>query len=118
MRVVDNYKPELIISLHAPLGCVNISGPSHETGKRISRLTGLPLKEDIGYPTPGSMGNYYGVERNVQVITLELPNQRGCSQRCVTALLDALSLPFKSAKSSVDTKKIDVTQKQGGAGRK
>jgi hypothetical protein len=28
---------------------------------------------DMGYPTPGSFGAKYGVEQNLEVITLEVP---------------------------------------------
>ena len=73
MGVVKEYKPRLIISLHASLACVNYNGPCVRIAKRISKATGLPVTGDIGYPCPGSMGTYYGIEGRVPVITLELP---------------------------------------------
>ncbi|HET6455901.1 MAG TPA: M14 family zinc carboxypeptidase [Armatimonadota bacterium] len=73
MGVVKEYKPRLIISLHASLACVNYNGACVRMARRISRATGLPAKGDIGYPCPGSMGTYYGGEGRVPMITLELP---------------------------------------------
>ena len=73
MAVVREFKPRLIISLHASLACVNYNGACVRMARRISRATGLPAKGDIGYPCPGSMGTYYGGEGRVPVITLELP---------------------------------------------
>jgi hypothetical protein len=39
----------------------------------MSEASGLPVKEHIGYETPGSLGSYLGKERGVPTITLELP---------------------------------------------
>ena len=65
MSVIGKHKPRLIISLHEPLACVNYNGPALRTARRISKLTGLAAKGDIGYPCPGSMGTYYGFERRL-----------------------------------------------------
>ncbi len=76
MDVIDECKPDFILTLHAPYMVVNYDGPAEKVEKvvrRISAITGYPIQEDIGYPTPGSFGTYYGVERNIPVITLELP---------------------------------------------
>ena len=45
----------------------------------VSSLTGYGVQGDIGYPTPGSFGNYVGVERNIPIITLELPEDESNS---------------------------------------
>mgnify|MGYP005839400515 CR=1 FL=1 len=89
--VIERYKPELIISLHAPLACVNYNGPSVEIAGRISRATGLPAVGDIGYPCPGSMGTYYGHERRIPLITLELPQESADPERYAEVLLDVLA---------------------------
>ena len=71
--LIERIKPDCILSLHAPFKIVNYDGPALEIAQKISQLTGYPLQADIGYPTPGSFGTYFGVERNIPVITLELP---------------------------------------------
>jgi hypothetical protein len=101
-RVVDAYNPYLIISFHAPLSCLNFSGPSQSTAKLLSRLTGLPAKKKIGYPTPGSMGDYYGRDLQRQVITFELPNRSKASRKYESAILEFLGIetPFVIKKKS------------------
>ena len=71
--LIEKTKPDCILSIHAPFRIVNYDGPAQEIAEKISELTGYPLQADIGYPTPGSFGTYFGVERNIPVITLELP---------------------------------------------
>lgn len=76
MGVIEEYKPDFILSLHAPYRVVNYDGPAKEQAEKISELTGYPVEEDIGYPTPGSFGTYAGKERQIPVITLELPENK------------------------------------------
>ena len=71
--VLSNYKIDAILSIHAPFKIVNYDGPAKEIAKKISDITGYPVQWDIGYSTPGSFGNYAGVERQIPTITLELP---------------------------------------------
>jgi len=74
LDVVERFEPHLIITLHEPLTCVNYNGSlAAPIAERMSGCCGLPAKGDIGYPCPGSMGTYYGWERELPVITLELP---------------------------------------------
>ena len=71
--VLSNYKIDAILSIHAPFKIVNYDGPAKDLAEKISQITGYPVQADIGYPTPGSFGNYAGVERQIPTITLELP---------------------------------------------
>lgn len=70
--VIEEYKPELILTLHAPFMVVNYDGPAKEIAEKISEIICYPVEASIGYPTPGSFGTYSGVERNIPTITLEL----------------------------------------------
>ena len=45
--------------------------PQGVLAKKISEFLNYPLEDDIGYPTPGSMGTYFGVEKNIPLITIE-----------------------------------------------
>ena len=72
MEVIDQYKPEKILTLHAPYKVVNYDGPARDWAESVSKIINYPVEESIGYPTPGSFGTYAGVERNIPVITLEL----------------------------------------------
>lgn len=73
IEVLENYKFDAILSIHAPFEIVNYDGEAGELAQKISQITGYKVQSDIGYPTPGSFGNYAGVERNIPTITLELP---------------------------------------------
>lgn len=67
---IEEYKPELIISIHAPYGLVDHDGPIH-----FHEITGLssPLPVKTLGSFPGSLGKYAGVERKIPVVTVELP---------------------------------------------
>jgi protein MpaA len=73
MALIERYRPCLIITLHAALHVVNYDGPGKAVAERIGALNGYPVSGSIGYPTPGSLGTYAGVERQIPIITLELP---------------------------------------------
>jgi protein MpaA len=62
-----------VVAVHAPFACVNYDGPAAEWAGRVAAACGWPARADIGYPTPGSLGTWLGVDRNLPVLTLELP---------------------------------------------
>ncbi len=68
---IDKNKPRLIISLHSWKPMININGDCLPEAKIISEMTGYKITDDIGYPTPGSLGEYCGLERDMPVITYE-----------------------------------------------
>ncbi len=72
-EIIEEFSPDAILTLHEPYKVVNFDGPAENLAADISRITGYPVQNDIGYPTPGSFGTYCGIERNIPVITLELP---------------------------------------------
>lgn len=72
IEVIEEYKPSLILTLHAPYKVVNYDGPAKDIAEKIAKIIGYPAEGSIGYPTPGSFGTYAGVERNIPTITLEL----------------------------------------------
>lgn len=74
--VLEKYKPDFILSLHAPYRVVNYDGDAKFYAEKLSEITGYPVEEDIGYETPGSFGTYAGKERNIPTITLELPEDK------------------------------------------
>ena len=66
MKVIDQFKPDVIVSVHAPHSLVDYDGPP----KAPNQLGDLQLRRLGVYP--GSLGNYAGVHKGVQVITIEL----------------------------------------------
>lgn len=67
---VEQFQPDLIVSVHAPYGVLDFDGPPPPPDK----LGSLYLDQVGIYP--GSLGNYAGVTRRVPVVTLELKNAR------------------------------------------
>lgn len=82
MDVIEEYKPDKILTLHAPYKVVNYDGPAKDWAESISNIIGYPVEASIGYPTPGSFGTYCGVERNIPTITLELDEKIPVEQLC------------------------------------
>lgn len=67
---IERFRPQLIISVHAPFGVLDFDGPVPPP-RRFGRLVFAP----VGV-YPGSLGNYSGLHKNIPVITIELPNAR------------------------------------------
>ena len=86
----------MILTFHAPYACINYDGPALDRATKLSELTGLKLKKDIGYKISGSMGIYYGIERNIPVITMELSVMDSSQwNRNKAGLLDLLKIKVK-----------------------
>ena len=69
---MQRFKPQLIVSIHAPYGVLDFDGPKNGGFVPPSRLGRLYL-DQVGI-FPGSLGNYGGVHKGVPVVTVELPN--------------------------------------------
>jgi murein peptide amidase A len=67
---MERFRPNVIISVHAPYGVLDFDGPLHPP----HRFGQLHLNQVGVYP--GSLGNYSGLHKNIPVITIELPNAR------------------------------------------
>lgn len=74
-EILEEFQPDVILTLHAPYKVVNYDGPAKEIAEKISEIINYPAQSDIGYSTPGSFGTYAGVERNIPTITLELDEE-------------------------------------------
>mgnify|MGYP004457336765 FL=1 len=75
ISVIEEFKPELILTLHAPYKVVNYDGNALDIANKISEIIKYPVEASIGYPTPGSFGTWAGIERNIPTITLELDEE-------------------------------------------
>ncbi len=65
---MQRFKPNLIVSIHAPYGVLDFDGPI-EPPRRLGRL----YLDQVGI-FPGSLGNYGGVHKGMPVVTIELPS--------------------------------------------
>lgn len=67
-REIERFKPNVIISVHAPYGVLDFDGPA-PVPEKFGRLQ----FNRVGV-YPGSLGNYGGQLNHIPVITIELPN--------------------------------------------
>lgn len=83
MNLIEDFKPDLIISVHSPLTFIDYDGPFFDNdgkihfGKEILKALSMKSKDYRikDYPVyPGSLGNYAGKERKIPTYTLELPS--------------------------------------------
>lgn len=73
VALIDRVQATRLIALHATFRCMNWDGTGRELAEEMGRLSGYPVEADLGYPTPGSFGSKYGVDRNLEVVTTEVP---------------------------------------------
>jgi len=67
MQQIKEFKPDAIVSVHAPLNLLDFDGPRQPPDK-----LGFLRLEPIGV-YPGSLGNYAGRHLGMPVFTMELP---------------------------------------------
>ncbi|MDH4199108.1 MAG: DUF2817 domain-containing protein [Spirochaetia bacterium] len=71
ISVLESFRPDFIISFHSWKPMININGPARPHAEVMQKKLDMEIVEDIGYPTPGSLGTYAGWERQIPTITLE-----------------------------------------------
>ena len=76
LAAFDQLHPTRVISIHSmDTPCNNYDGPAKELAEQLARHNNYPVKDNIGYPTPGSLGAYAGIDHQIPTITLELPRK-------------------------------------------
>ncbi len=68
VKEINAFKPDVIVSVHAPHGIIDFDGPEaapEKLGHLFLNLLGT---------YPGSLGNYAGIQRKIPVVTIELPH--------------------------------------------
>jgi murein peptide amidase A len=65
---MERFKPDMIVSIHAPYGVLDFDGPTTPPAK-LGRL----YLDQVGI-FPGSLGNYGGIHKGMPVVTIELPS--------------------------------------------
>lgn len=66
MKHIDDFSPDIVVSIHTPYGQLDFDGPAH---KKI-KMKALPWMR-LG-TFPGSLGHYLWDERKTPVLTIEL----------------------------------------------
>jgi hypothetical protein len=70
LQQIEQFHPDLIVSVHAPYGLLDFDGPPP-----VPRRLGSLQLDPVGV-YPGSLGNYGGLVKQLPVMTLELKNAR------------------------------------------
>jgi protein MpaA len=97
---IEKEKPRVIFSLHSWHPLLNINGKCRKEAEAIQKLTNYTIQEDIGYPTPGCLGTYCGLERDIPTLTYEIQRGLSCEEILkihVPAILEALKVTEKMA---------------------
>ncbi len=98
VQFIETEKPKLIISLHSWFPVLNVNGDCLAEAEVLAKWTGYKIDADIGYPTPGCLGTFAGLERNCPTLTYEI--ERGLAAPEVLrihrpAVLEALKVTEK-----------------------
>ena len=80
LRLVRQFAPVRILSVHSPLRMVNYDGPARQVAEAVAANCGYPVADSVGYPTPGSLGSYAGIDWGIPTITLELDRDVGAAE--------------------------------------
>ena len=116
VHLIEDYHPDKLINIHAPLGFLDYDGPgdrrSMRSGERKAReLVHVIAQRSRNYRVvdysiyPGSLGNFAGFERGLPTVTLELESTdpRFSAQywdKFSPGLMHSVHFPFRSQKKS------------------
>lgn len=100
MDTINEYAPSLVMTIHAPYKVVNYDGPAKEIAEKISNIIKYPVEASIGYSTPGSLGTWAGVERNIPTITLEV-DEKIQVQQLVEPIFEVFDMLFSNQNQNI-----------------
>lgn len=97
-------RPSLIISLHSWKPVLNVNGDCLREASVIAEWTKYSIQDSIGYPTPGCLGTYCGLEREMPTLTYEIERGLATEQILkvhVPALNEALKVTEQTRRKSL-----------------
>lgn len=72
VKLIEDTNPEIIVHFHSWEPCVVYTGaPGKPCADILAENTNYESRETIGYPTPGSLGQYGWLEHQIPVICIE-----------------------------------------------
>lgn len=96
-RLILEYRPDRIVSIHQPLNCIDYDGPAKMLAEYMGQYCALPVKK-LG-AKPGSLGSYAGLTLGIPIITFEMTqadselNSQALWSKYGRALLAAIVYP-------------------------
>lgn len=97
-RLIDQYAPDRIVTIHQPLACIDYDGPAGAIARRMAQYCDLPVKK-LG-ARPGSLGSYAGLTLRIPIVTLEMQtadsklNDQALWRKYGKALIAAITYPI------------------------
>jgi protein MpaA len=73
VELIAHSGAERLIAVHATYRMINWDGRGEQLAREMAERCGYPAEPDMGYPCPGSFGAKYGIERGLEVVTVESP---------------------------------------------
>jgi protein MpaA len=95
VKLMEKLNPNYLIGIHAALAC--IEDPEFSSlSKWISDKSNLPLVENVGYDTPGSLGSW-AADNKITIITYELPSESlmEIKNKHLSLILDIITKNYK-----------------------
>lgn len=77
-QAIHSLNPDRIVSIHSIARgkhCNNYDGPAQWLAEAMFKHNGYPVTATMGYPTPGSLGSWAGIDKQIPIVTLELPRE-------------------------------------------
>ncbi|MGZ5279025.1 MAG: M14 family zinc carboxypeptidase [Pseudobdellovibrionaceae bacterium] len=71
-QFIETESPQFLLSLHSWHPVLNVNGDCLKEAESLARWTGYKIDSEIGYPTPGCLGTYAGLERQSPTLTYEI----------------------------------------------
>lgn len=72
VQLIQDFDPRVIIHCHSWNPCVVYAGePGRKDADRLGDSSGYEVRDDIGYPTPGSLSQYGWADHGIPVICIE-----------------------------------------------
>ncbi|MDD0852714.1 DUF2817 domain-containing protein [Halobacteriovorax sp. GB3] len=72
-KLFSKFTPVQILTLHSWKPMLNYNGDCKDVAEYLEQYNGYPAEGDVGYPTPGSLGNYAPEKYSSPVLTFEFP---------------------------------------------
>jgi protein MpaA len=90
IEFIETVRPRAILSAHSWEPMINYNGPAQKWAEHMAQFNKYKTADDIGYPTPGSLGTWAGWERGIPTITLEIERD-SAPEKILKTHLEALN---------------------------
>jgi protein MpaA len=95
---LKKHKPVWLLTLHSWEPVLNVNGDCLAQAEVLAKHTGYKISDDIGYPTPGSLGTYAGIENGIPTLTYEIQKDskpKDVLKLHISAIMDSLKVTEK-----------------------